>query len=192
MSHNVPVLWLVARAAGLTAFLFLTLTVILGIAAGARSLPSWWPRFLTQGVHRGSSAVALLLLAVHVVTLVIDPYVVLTWTDIVIPFQAGYQRTWSALGTIAVDLLLVITLTSLVQLRVRLGPRLWRAIHVTSYAAWVVALVHGLGAGTDTKMSAIKIAYAAAAGLVLIAFLIRTTRRPLRTGVRLTTAVGER
>ena len=190
MNGEVPVLWLVARASGLTAFAFLTLTVVLGIVAGARTLPAWWPRFLTQGVHRGASATAMLLLVVHVVALVVDPYVVLSWVDVVVPFRADYKPTWSALGTLAVDVLLLVLLTTL--FRLRMGPRLWRLIHISAYAAWGLALLHGLGAGTDTDTPAVAAGYAVSFALVFVAVLIRATRRPVRAGVRLHTVGGRR
>jgi hypothetical protein len=46
--------------------------------------------------------------------------------------------------------LAALTVTSL--LRKRIGYRTWRAIHWTSYACWPIALLHGLGTGTDTRV----------------------------------------
>ena len=51
------------------------------------------------------------------------------------------------LGTLAVDLLLLVVVTSL--LRERLPHRLWKAVHLTSYLLWPLAFVHGITAGTD-------------------------------------------
>ncbi len=190
MSEEVPVLWLVARASGLVALVFLTLTVVLGITAGARTLPPWWPRFLSQGLHRGASATAVLLLIVHVIALVVDPYIVLSWLDVVVPFRADYKSTWTGLGTLAVDVLLLVLIATL--FRLRMGPRLWRLTHMTAYAAWALALLHGLGAGTDTDRPAITAGYAVSFALVLTAVLIRAARRPARAGVRLNTTKGQR
>jgi DMSO/TMAO reductase YedYZ heme-binding membrane subunit len=53
------------------------------------------------------------------------------------------------LGTLAFDLLLAIAITSMV--RRRLGYRTWRAIHWLAYASWPVAVLHGLGTGSDVK-----------------------------------------
>ena len=183
--NEVPVLWLLARASGLTANLFLTMAVVLGIAAGARSLPAWWPRFLTQGLHRGAAITALGLLIVHVVALVLDPFVELMWLDLVVPFRAGYKPLWSGLGTAAVDVLILVVLTSVLRLRLRLGPKLWRAIHLTAYSAWGMALLHGLGAGTDTQAPMVRAFYAASLGLVMASMLVRAARKPVRVGRRL-------
>jgi sulfoxide reductase heme-binding subunit YedZ len=35
-------------------------------------------------------------------------------------------------------------------LRKRFGVRAWRVIHWLSYAAWPIAVLHGLGTGTDS------------------------------------------
>ena len=36
-------------------------------------------------------------------------------------------------------------------LRVPIGRRLWRAVHLAAYAAWPLGVVHGFGIGTDTR-----------------------------------------
>ncbi len=41
------------------------------------------------------------------------------------------------------------TITSL--LRQRIGYRTWRAVHWLTYASWPIALLHGLGTGSDVK-----------------------------------------
>jgi len=60
-----------------------------------------------------------------------------------------YRPLWMGLGTLAFDLLLAIAITSIV--RRRLGYRAWRAVHWLAYASWPVAVLHGLGTGSDVK-----------------------------------------
>jgi hypothetical protein len=67
----------------------------------------------------------------------------------VIPFVSAYRPLWLGLGTLAFDLLVAIAITSLV--RRRLGYRAWRAVHWLAYASWPVAVLHGLGTGSDVK-----------------------------------------
>ena len=66
-----------------------------------------------------------------------------------IPFGSAYRPVWLGFGAVAFDLIIAITITSL--LRHRLGYFAWRATHWLAYASWPVALLHGLGTGTDTK-----------------------------------------
>src|SRR5205807_7889470 len=69
--------------------------------------------------------------------------------DGVIPFRTAYRSLWVGLGALSFDLLLAVAITSLV--RARLGHRTWRAVHWLAYGSWPLALVHGLGSGTDVK-----------------------------------------
>jgi sulfoxide reductase heme-binding subunit YedZ len=51
------------------------------------------------------------------------------------------------MGVVAAELTLALTVTSLV--RRWLGFRLWRTLHWLAYACWPLALLHGLGTGSD-------------------------------------------
>lgn len=172
-----PLLWWLTRSAGLVALLLLTASVVLGVSA-TRGTPS--RRALVQGVHRWVSGLAVGLVVAHVVTSVADGYVPLSWVDAFVPFRAGYRPLWLGIGTLAVDLLLAVLLTSL--LRSRLQGRYWRRVHVLAYAAWPLSLVHGLGAGTDVRTATVRALTAGCVVAVLLALVSRLGRdaRPLR------------
>jgi sulfoxide reductase heme-binding subunit YedZ len=139
--------WYLSRGTGLVTLLLLTLVVALGIATrSGRPLPGL-PRFAVAAVHRSASLLTLVFLGIHVGTLMFDKYAQLKLIDLVVPFAGTYRPLWLGLGTVASDLLIALVVTSL--LRSRLGPRTWRGIHWAAYAAWPVALFHGLGTGTD-------------------------------------------
>ena len=87
--------------------------------------------------------------AVHVLTLLFDPYAQLDLISLVVPFTAGAQPFWYGLGAVALDLILALIGTS--PLRRHIGPRVWRAIHWTAYACWPIALAHSLGSGSDAS-----------------------------------------
>ncbi len=140
-------LWFATRATGLTALVLLTGTVVLGIVTSVRFSSPAWPRFVTLSVHRSLSLLTITFTGLHVLTTVTDPFASIGPLSAVIPFTSGYRRLWLGLGAVAFDLLLAVLVTSL--LRTRVGPRWWRAVHWASYACWPVALVHGLGTGTD-------------------------------------------
>src|SRR3954462_9067807 len=141
-------LWFITRSTGITAFVLLTLTTVLGVAATQRALASRaWPRFATQHLHRNISLLGMVILVVHIVTTLADSYVDVGWLSIVVPFWSRYKTLQVALGTIAFDLLLLIVAPSL--LRLRIPARLWRAVHLSSYGVWPIALLHFLNTGTD-------------------------------------------
>ena len=143
-------LWYTTRATGLVALLLLTGTVFLGILTAGRARTKL-PAFARAEVHRRAAALAVVFLAVHVLTAVLDTYVNIGWPAIVVPFASGYRTVWLALGTIGADLLLAVAISS--ALRQRISARHWRALHWLAYLSWPVAVSHALGMGTDSKLT---------------------------------------
>lgn len=140
-------LWYLGRGFGVSALVLFTLVVALGVVVrSGRPLPGL-PRFAVAGLHRTISLTALSLLAVHVGTLLFDPYAQLRLVDLVVPFQGAYRPLWLGLGTLAADLVLLLIASSLV--RDRLGRRTWRTLHWMASACWPFALLHAVGTGTD-------------------------------------------
>jgi ferric reductase like protein len=107
------------------------------------------PRFAVSGLHRNVTLLAVVFVAVHVVTTVLDGYTPIGLLDAFVPFVSSYRPVWLGLGAVAFDLLLALIVTSL--LRNRLGLRVWRAVHWLAYASWPVALLHALGTGSDAR-----------------------------------------
>jgi len=141
-------LWYLTRSTGVIAFVLMTVTFALGLAATQRALASpSWPRFATQQLHRNISLLGVVFLLAHIITTLADTFVHVGWWAWIIPFVSGYKTAWVGLGTLAFDLLLVVLVTSL--LRDRMPLRLWRAVHWTSYLVWPLAFVHFLKTGTD-------------------------------------------
>jgi methionine sulfoxide reductase heme-binding subunit len=146
---NGPELWYANRGTGFVLLLLLTLSTMLGVLATARVSPRLWPRMLSQGLHRNVSLLAVTFLAAHVATAVLDTFVDIRWWYAFVPFQGTYMPLWLGIGAISLDLMIAITLTSL--LRHRMSHRPWRVIHVMAYGAWGLGLLHGLKIGTDAS-----------------------------------------
>jgi predicted ferric reductase len=143
-------LWYLTRATGLVALVLLTLSMAFGLLSSVRYQRPALPRFVTIGLHRSMSLLALAFTLIHVVTTLLDSFVPIHVQDVVIPFISAYRPVWLGLGAIAFDLMLALTVTSL--LRTRMSYRSWRLVHWTSYLCWPIAVVHGLGTGTDTPV----------------------------------------
>lgn len=144
-------LWYTTRATGVIALLLLTATVALGVAGTARLETQSMPRVVRSGLHRNVSLLAVAFVATHVLTSIIDPYAGIGFASAVVPFTSPYRPLWVSLGAIAFDMMLAIVISSLI--RRRLPYRAWRAVHWLAYACWPVALWHGLGSGTDSRLS---------------------------------------
>jgi DMSO/TMAO reductase YedYZ heme-binding membrane subunit len=178
--------WYLARATGAVALLLLTISVVLGVLGSVRfSAAPRWPRFAIDALHRDSSLLVIALVAIHIVTSVLDGFAPISLLDGVIPFRTPYRPLWMGLGALSFDLLIALVVTSL--LRRRLGYRSWRAVHWLAYASWPVAVLHGLGTGSDVKawwMLALTVACLAAVVIAVLSRIGRaaTVGRGLRAG----------
>jgi sulfoxide reductase heme-binding subunit YedZ len=145
----VTALWALSRATGLVSLVLLSLVVVLGVVVRRRRQVGRTPGWVLVDLHRNASLLAVTLIALHVTTVVADGYVSISWRDALLPFSGTYHPLWLGFGSLAVDLLLALLVTSL--LRQHLSRRVWRAVHWLAYLAWPVAVVHGVGIGTDTR-----------------------------------------
>jgi DMSO/TMAO reductase YedYZ heme-binding membrane subunit len=139
-------LWYTTRGAGAVSLVLLSAVVVLGLLARVRFEAHGWPRFLSAAVHGDLALMTLVFLLLHIVTAVVDPFTHLGLAALV-PLGSYYRTFWLALGAIAFELMLAIVATSL--LRKHIGARVWRSIHWLAYASWPLAVLHGVGTGTD-------------------------------------------
>jgi hypothetical protein len=165
--------WFLTRGTGVVSLVLLTITVALGVANVRRTRVGEVPRFVLDSIHRSAGLLAVSFVAVHVATTVLDGFAPVTLLDAVIPFRSAYRPLWVGLGAVAFDLLIAVVITSL--LRRRLGYRAWRTTHWLVYASWPVALVHGLGAGSDAKTHWMLLLVTACVAVVLVAVAIRVS-----------------
>jgi methionine sulfoxide reductase heme-binding subunit len=164
--------WYLARGTGAVSLVLLTASVVLGILGSIRfAAAPRWPRFAIDSLHRDVSLLVLVVLVAHIITSVLDSFAPIRLIDAAIPFTSAYRPLWLGLGALSFDLLIALVVTSL--LRRRLGYRAWRAIHWLAYASWPVAVFHGLGTGSDTKVWWMLALTAACVAAVLIAVWVR-------------------
>ncbi len=188
LSATSPLLWYTTRASGVVALVLLTGAVVGGLLTSARLGTPRWPRFALADLHRRVSLLAVVFVALHVATAASDTFVPIGWLAVVIPFTSGYDPLWVGLGTVALDALVAVIVTSLV--RSRLPQRLWRKVHWLAYLSWPLAVAHGLALGTDTGF-VWATALVAACGLAVAAALTyRVVARAVRPGPALTAAAS--
>jgi sulfoxide reductase heme-binding subunit YedZ len=194
-------LWYLARAAGFVALFAATITVALG-ALGSSARPTGdgvdeahlGRRVLAQLVHRSAAVITLAMLGLHAVLLVTDQYVDVSVGGALVPFTAGYRGYALGLGTLAAYSFVVVAATGALRGRLAASPRAsraWRAVHLSAYVAWVLAMGHGVLAGTDTRQTWALALYGACAALVAAAVssrvvaAVRHHRSPLPLARRL-------
>ena len=161
---HAPVAWYVARAAGLVAFGFLTLSVWLGLAMSTRLLGTTRQKLLF-GWHQTLAWTGLSMLALHAGALLFDPTLHFGLASVLVPFASPWRPAAVAAGVVAGWLTLI--LAASFRMRKRIGQKGWRRLHYASFAAFFLALGHALTSGTDLQGGGGPILAALAAGPVI-------------------------
>ena len=141
--------WFLARAAGLSAYLMLFLNVFLGLAVRSKVLEALLARWRSFDLHQFTALLALGFLALHGLALLGDRYIGFSPAELLVPFASPYRPVWTALGVMALYLFLGVLASS--YLRKLIGQRLWRAIHYSAFVAFLLAMAHGIFAGSDSS-----------------------------------------
>lgn len=144
---NDQLLWFAARGSGIVSIILLTAVTVLGLMSVVRWGRRSWPRFLTADLHSNLALLSVVFVTVHVVSSILDPFAKLGITAATIPFASSYRPLWVGLGVISLYLFVAMLVTSL--LRDRIGQRTWRLVHWAAYFAWPLAVLHGIGSGSD-------------------------------------------
>ena len=131
-----PVDWYAARAAGVVAYVLLTSVVALGLTMSSQRRLQRWPRFAIEDVHRFGAILVGVFVGIHVVTIAIDSYLRFSIAAIAVPFATSYRPVWTALGTVAAELLLALAVTNRLRNR-RLSYAAWRRLHYAN-----LSLIH--------------------------------------------------
>lgn len=184
-------LWYATRGLGAATLVVLTCSVVLGIVTATRWIGESTPGFVVADVHRNLSLLALGLLFAHIVTTVLDPFAHISLRDVIVPFGAQYRPIWLGLGVAAAEVMVALAVTSM--LRDRIGPRAWRFIHWGAYASWPLAVIHGVGTGSDSRSPWLIGVVVSCVAAVLLALVQRLREGgpstvPIRVGATL--AIG--
>lgn len=179
--------WYVVRAGGVLGFVLLSFGVLLGLSLSARRAPARWPRFALEEVHRYVGLLTGAFVSIHVGGLLLDSYLGLGLADLVVPGLAPYRPFWTAVGVVALELMLALALTN--HYRKRLPYAFWRRAHAVNFLVWSFVLLHGIAAGSDSDARWAVAVYVLAAGAVAgaTAHRVAVTRRAAAWAVGLAT-----
>jgi len=123
-----------------------SVSVGLGLANAARLIPPRSRRTLLA-VHEQTALAALIAIAAHGLLLLPDHWLHPGVSGIAIPLAIGYRPLAVAAGIVAGYAAALLGLSFYV--RRKIGPRLWRKLHMGTLGVYVLALVHTLTASTD-------------------------------------------
>lgn len=146
-----PLTWFLTRAAGITLYLLLWFSVVLGLGITTKQFDRFAGRGIVYSLHRYVVQLSYGFLAMHLLALAADSKIPFGLPELVIPFRSDAPEPWTGMGIIAMWLLFAITLS--VPARRWLSFRIWRATHMLAFPLYLLALAHGIGAGSDTGES---------------------------------------
>lgn len=186
---NPQIWWHLTRATGIVAWALAVGSVLWGVALSTRALGAKPRAPWLLDLHRFLGAATVAFVALHLGALVADSYVHFGAADLVVPFATDWKPLAVALGIVAFWLLLVVEVTSLA--RARLPKRVWRAVHLTSYAVAALSTAHLLAAGTDAGNPVLRVV-ALAWVPVTAFFLVYRWLAPRRAANRIPAGVRDR
>jgi predicted ferric reductase len=174
--------WVLLRAAGIGAYLMLFLSVAWGLVATTMPFGKRIPKVSSTLVHQFMSTCGLVLVGVHLALLLVDPYMPFTPSELLIPLRAEYRPAGTALGVIAMYVLVGVIVLS--WLRRTIGTTWWRRSHLLAVPTFALTLVHGILTGSDVGRPWLWITYLATGAIVLFLVIVRGLTvgfRPPRT-----------
>lgn len=173
MTSWAHLVWYVDRAAGFTALVLLTASILLGLVLSLKVASPRWPRFLTNDLHEHITLMALVFIAIHGLAILIDPFMRFGWGDVLVPLGSAYHPVAMALGIVAGYLALAIWLSS--RVRKQIGFRVWRRLHYATFLVYGFAGVHTLLIGNDRSTTWGRGVVVASVALVVALTTIRIT-----------------
>lgn len=149
--------WYMARSGGIVAYLLLWLSTVWGLTLSTKITVGLVPAPIAYGLHEFLSLGAVLFAVGHAAVLLGDEYIKFSLLHLAVPFIAPYEPLGTGLGTLG--LYLAAALTASFYLRKQIGQKAWRSLHYLTFAAYGLALLHGLLAGTDSGLTGMKLLY---------------------------------
>lgn len=174
--------WYLTRASALIAWVLLTASVLWGILLSTRVMrridnPAW-----LQDLHRYLGGLTLAMVALHMVTLMLDPWLQFTGTEVLVPFATDFKPIAIALGIIAFYGLVAVQGSSLMM---KLLPRkFWKGLHYTSYVVLLLVSLHAGWSGTDVGSWWYRVLAIVLIGVATLAIIVRIVTGTATGGTR--------
>lgn len=176
--------WYLSRASAFVAYGLLWASMVFGLLL-TNKLARVWPGGPTAfDLHQYVSLLGLAFGLFHALILLGDRYINYTLVQVLMPFAStGYRPLLVGLGQLGFYIMVIVSATF--YIRKNIGQRAFRAIHLLSFLMFLLALVHGLGAGTDSTTLWAGILYWVTGGSVLFltVYRILVTRAQPRRAV---------
>jgi sulfoxide reductase heme-binding subunit YedZ len=175
-----PLLWYLTRTTAVSAYVTLTIAVMLGMLRGVARTSGERLSWLVDELHQVLATVFAGLVVLHLITLFYDPFLPFSLPNLLLPLNEPYRPLPVDLGVLALYTMVVVLCST--WIRRHIPYRYWRGVHYASFATFVLVTLHGLLAGSDASETWMRALYAGAAAAVgflgLMRFLTRTRPEP--------------
>jgi predicted ferric reductase len=166
-----PVLWYLTRTMGVSAYVALTFSVILGMLRSVARKSSERISWVVDELHQFVATLAGLFVFGHLVVLLFDPFLPFSLVNLLLPVNEPYKPSAVAFGIFGFYSMVLLLLSS--WLRKRMRYSWWRGIHYVSFFAFAMVTLHGWFAGSDSGEPWMRAIYAFATSAVVFLILVR-------------------
>jgi predicted ferric reductase len=139
--------WVLARVAGLSAFAALSIALLSGLSLRSGVMDWLGPNRVLRSLHEYTTVLWMPLGGLHVVSLLLDRTARVSVVDVVLPFLMPYGRLAVGLGTLTLELFLLVAVTG--WLKRRMSNQAWQWVHRLSYLAFGLLFFHAVLGGSD-------------------------------------------
>jgi len=165
--NSVHMYWYMGRASGVAAYGMLFASVVLGLAVSSRVFDGLLVRPWVFEMHQFLSVYVVLAMLFHALIMLPDPYAQFKIWELLLGFTSPYRPLAVGAGAIVLYGSAIVTLSF--YIKGRLGQKAWRLIHYATFGLFVLALVHGVTAGTDSGERWAQLSYLST-GLAVLFF----------------------
>lgn len=166
--------WLMSRASGIVALGLIAVSVGLGLTMANKLMRG----AKVAAVHEQLSLAGLVAIAIHGFTLLGDPWLNPGLSGLAIPFHMAYRSAFTGVGIIGGYIAAALGLSF--YIRRRIGAKLWRRLHRFTPVAYVMSLVHAIGAGTDASTPWLRTFMLATAAPIAVLFVMRIAKSAVK------------
>lgn len=157
--------WYLSRGSAFVALSLLWLSMALGLLITNKTARLWPGVPISFALHEFISILGLGFALFHALILLGDHYIGYTLAQVLVPFSSSYEPVWVGLGQVGFYAMLIVTLSFYV--RSRIGQKTWRSLHYISFLTYLIALLHGIAAGSDASLPWVQQYYWISGGTLL-------------------------
>ncbi|MFV8271537.1 ferric reductase-like transmembrane domain-containing protein [Flavobacterium sp. GT2N3] len=141
-----------SASTGLVATIVLTFNFLLGMMISTnykrqtywKTLPKKIKNINLFNFHNWTAYFALFLVVLHPTFLLFDASTKFKFIDIIFPINAPTQKIFVAFGTLSMLAIFTVLITTQKIVRDKMSFRVWKNIHLISYATAMLFVVHGI------------------------------------------------